>query len=207
MLHLFLLETEKASFDFASLLSKEELFRAEKMRNEKRKKEFILSHSLLRLLRRKILNFENEEISYSEYGKPTLTNSNFDFSISHADGLIAVVISDEPHVRVGVDVQKRFSNIKSEKQIEERFLKNKDALISRESDLNIISKIYTEDGDMPITLKEKDKVDFLNFWTRAEAILKMSGVGFSAIGDIENIKAKVKSFEFFDYTVSVATDK
>jgi hypothetical protein len=106
-----------------------------------------------------------------------------------------------------VDIQKSFSNLKSEKRIEERFLKNKDALILRESDIQLISAIYTDGGAVPISLEKKENMDFLYFWTRAEAILKMSGVGFSLIEDIQNIKAKVRTFNFLDYTVSVATDK
>ena len=159
------------------------------------------------MIRREILGFENEEMFYNEYGKPSLTHLEFDFSISHTEGFVALLISDIPNVKIGVDIQKKFSNIKAEKRVEERFLKNKEFLLLKSGEIDLTARVYSNGKLDTVELAEKKKEDFLYFWTRLEAILKMSGEGFSKLGDIHTVKAWVKSYEFFDYTVSVAIEK
>ena len=207
MLYLILADIDGLDFDGEKLLSSNELSYLSTVKLEKRKKEFIASHSLLRMIRREILGFENEEMFYNEYGKPSLTHLEFDFSISHTEGFVALLISDIPNVKIGVDIQKKFSNIKAEKRVEERFLKNKEFLLLKSGEIDLTARVYSNGKLDTVELAEKKKEDFLYFWTRLEAILKMSGEGFSKLGDIHTVKAWVKSYEFFDYTVSVAIEK
>ncbi len=65
---------------------------------EKRKKEFCITHLLLREL-----VDEDERIIKDEYGKPMLVHHEFAISISHADLYSAILLSE--HLECGVDVE------------------------------------------------------------------------------------------------------
>lgn len=93
--------TEKATF--------------EKIKNEKRKKEFLA----VRILLKKILN-NKTEIGYGNNGKPKLINSRLNISISHSANLAVVLLSEKT---AGIDVENIQRNIAS---VARRFLSEKE---------------------------------------------------------------------------------
>lgn len=91
-------------------------------------------------------------ITFNEYGKP-LCDFCF-FSISHSDGHVVCVLSDEP---VGVDIQK-LSNIKPREKYK-FFNEKENCYVNQNSDL----------------LSKK----FIEIFTKKEAAVKMSGLSIS----------------------------
>ena len=95
------------SFVFSST-EKEEF---EKIRSDKRKKEYIASRLILQeLLNKKI------EIEYLITGKPILKNTQLHISISHSENIVVVIVSNH---KIGIDVEILNRNID---QVARRFL-------------------------------------------------------------------------------------
>jgi len=67
-----------------------------KLKNNKRKLEYVCTRLLLKEFER------NLKISYNKYGAPIL-NNNKCISISHSNNLVAIIISDK---KVGIDIEK-----------------------------------------------------------------------------------------------------
>ena len=80
-------------------LSPERKNEALAFKNKKRQREFLS----VRLLADKLLGYKCE-ISYLDSGKPFLSNSSYNISISHTDGYAAVIL--HPHKEVAVDIEK-----------------------------------------------------------------------------------------------------
>ncbi len=86
-----------------------------KIKNEKRKTEFLTT----RLLLQKLLH-KKAEIEYLQSGKPLLKNSNFNISISHSADFVAVIISEK---KIGIDIESINRNIS---RIADKFLSKKE---------------------------------------------------------------------------------
>jgi phosphopantetheinyl transferase len=84
--------------DLAPHIGKSEKMSFEKIKNEKRKKEWLGARILLREIIGKYT-----QIFYDQKGKP-FVNENFFVSVSHTDTLIAVLVSKNPEL--GVDIEK-----------------------------------------------------------------------------------------------------
>ncbi len=87
----------------------------DKIKVERRKKEYIAT----RILLTEILN-KKPEIFYIESGKPLLKNSSKNLSISHSTEYVVVLISEN---KIGIDVENTQRNIK---KIANRFLCNEE---------------------------------------------------------------------------------
>lgn len=83
----------------------------DKIKVERRKKEYIATRLLL-----KGLIDKKPKISYLESGKPVLKNSHENISISHSSEFIVILISEK---NIGIDVENTHRNIK---KIANRFL-------------------------------------------------------------------------------------
>ncbi len=75
----------------------------DKIKNEKRKKEYLA----VRLLLQQLVN-KKCEIEYLKSGKPQLKNNNRNISISHSANFVAVILSSQ---KVGIDIENSSRNI------------------------------------------------------------------------------------------------
>ena len=135
------------------------------------------------------------------------------FNISHDSSLIAVAMSDS--AEVGIDIQSIGENMCSREKIEQRLffaLRESDFYFSRagaDEDLGDVKiKRYRIEKDseqclikpdVQISLFSSDEVDladadmeFLFSWTNLEALMKMSGEGFSAVNKITQLLSRAK---------------
>jgi 4'-phosphopantetheinyl transferase len=94
-----------------------------------------------------------DNLRYTEFGRPFL-RGNLDFNISHSAGCVAVAIAKE--LKIGIDVE---------------------AIRPMEIDnfLNVIPRIHME----AIISSPHPQKAFLEYWTKAESILKAIGGGLS----------------------------
>ncbi len=79
-------------------LNEMDLDKVNNFKLESRKQEFLAA----RILIREVLNI-NPEIKYLSSGKPVLTNSHYNLSISHTKGYAAIVLSEDE--KAGVDIE------------------------------------------------------------------------------------------------------
>jgi phosphopantetheinyl transferase len=184
--------------------------------NEKTKKERISAYTSLFFSLYTIFNVKPNEILRTEFSKPYIREKVF-FSISHADELTVVSISDV--TEIGVDIQGLISEERGRK-IEDRFLSDFEYLeenfdvsylyltVDGEGKLRFLP--LTEDFDMSIingaykqtqnncetieneilTLSEDENLDLTHYtkiWTAAEAMSKLHGGGLSDFKRINEI--------------------
>lgn len=112
-------------------LSKEELSQLSKLKNPKRRIEFLAS----RILLQQLLN-QNIEIKYLSNGKPILISPDYYFSLSHSKDFVAVIISQ--HKEVGIDIEQMRSNMET---LKEKFLSEKELKTINTSD-NFLLHLY-----------------------------------------------------------------
>lgn len=124
-------------------LSRSDKSKFEKITHQQKQKQFLATRLLINEFA------PNIKVEYKETGKPYLSNSNENISISHSHDLISVIISPKP---CGIDIEKI-----SEKpwRLQERFL-NKDELF----------KLRQNSNHETATL----------FWSAKEAVYKMAGI-------------------------------
>lgn len=108
---------------------------------ERRKKEFLAS----RILTEQLLG-KNQEIIYTNSGKPSLKNSNSNISISHSSDFACVFISDK---NIGIDVEQTTRIID---KVAKRFLHPKEQEF--------------------ISMLEQQQEAKILFWAAKEAIFK-----------------------------------
>lgn len=146
---------------FVHLLSKEEKSRAERLKSKSIADNQIISRGILRILLGKYLNMLPEKISFGtgQFGKPYLiTNSDspISFNLAHSGNLVLFAFGNVKEI--GIDVEK-----------------NEEA-----RDFAGISSIVFSPDEQVYLSKSMDPVsDFYLLWTLKEAILKVSGHGFS----------------------------
>ena len=112
-------------------LSKKESSQLDKLKNQKRRIEFLAS----RILLQQLLN-QNIEIEYLSNGKPILISPNYNLSLSHSKDFAAVIISQNKEV--GIDIEKMRSNMET---LKEKFLSEKELKTIKTSD-NFLLHLY-----------------------------------------------------------------
>lgn len=168
---------------FHHFLSADERERSAKLKVEVKKKQFMLSRSLLRKILSNITEKNHNEIKfyYGNHNKPYIkekhNNKMIEFNISHSDQYILIGLS--LHNKVGVDIEKVNKEIDFE-SLSKRFFSKKE-------------KEYIKGID------PENKPDaFFTIWTRKEAFIKATGKGiaygldtFSVITD-EQLKSRIE---------------
>ncbi len=134
-----------------------------------------------------------------ERGKPYFKEKSLSFSISHCEGLVCCAfLEKEEKGEIGVDIERvkkglsdgEYSRLKS---------------ISR--------RFFCESGEMEISneCKEKFAFSFAELWTEKEALIKLTGEGFSAVGKTATLDAEVTAYKASynkeDFIISVAISK
>ena len=147
---------------------------------EKRKIEHSVAYSLLQkmLSSHKITDYE---ISRNENGKPYIDGANIHFSISHTDGLCAVVLSD---TEVGIDCEK----------IDSGFLGRVEKFSKR---------YFTRSEQNEIESSENKLQKFFEIWTRKEAYIKKFGLNASHISKVDTTANEYKTVYHGDYIITI----
>lgn len=191
-IHVFLLDYNLYNYDaFFSYLSEEEIERANKLKIEEKKKQFIITRSLLRKLLSNALNKSATEInfSYGENKKPYIeekyNNKSVEFNISHSCnyGLIAITLETS----IGVDIEKINQEIDFE-SLSNRFFSEKEKL-----ELN--------------HLDDNKKIDaFYRGWVRKESFIKAIGKGIAFGLDRFSVSLNENKFSTVDVELASAEE-
>ena len=210
MLYLGIANAKCVREEFLDLLSPKEKEKLCSIKDRERKREYLCSHCLLRIMRKEIFGFCDGELLYNENGKPYFEGKE-DFSIAHADGLCAVILTDEKNVKVGLDIQKRGICDSRKTRIGERFFKYLPLSNAQNFPEEIKMCFYVLDSypeiKRPAELKFLSEESFEYAWTRLEAFLKMKGTGFSSLKENDVTECKISSYEYSDCKVSVCKSK
>lgn len=146
---------------YQSILSKEEIRRANKFRFDKDRNHFITARGILRQLLANYLQMDPAEVvfHYGSHGKPGLNhNAELRFNLSHSAGV--AILGFVRDYSIGIDLEKIKSNIEFEEIANHFFAK----------------KEITALLGLPI---KKRALGFFNCWTRKEAFIKAKGSGLS----------------------------
>ena len=150
--------------NYYSVLSEDERQRADKLRVEDKKQQYIITRGALRQRLGLLTNIDPKDFvfEYLEHGKPVLANNHqctdIKFNVSHSNDLALIAIAQEQNI--GIDIEK--INCES----------NHQALMTR-----FFSKAeQTEFQTMPDANMARA---FCACWTRKEAFIKAVGDGVS----------------------------
>jgi 4'-phosphopantetheinyl transferase len=147
------------------LLSVDERVRANRFMFERHRRQYIFAHAMLRLaLSQAAPNVAPSDWSFSagRYGRPFVASPNtstaLHFSLSHADGCVACVVSG--HETVGVDVE---------------------TVSRRVAPLSTAQRFFApEEVEALRELPEPAAIErFFDYWTLKEAYLKARGFGLN----------------------------
>lgn len=145
-----------------SLLSPEEMARADRFRFDRHRRRYQIAHGAIRIILGKALNAlpQSIRLDYSERGKPFLSPhcqlQGLQFNLSHSEDLAIVGISRDRLIGVDVEYQREMDNLES---LVKRFF-------SREE------YAYFQQVPPP----EQQQL-FFQLWTAKEAYLKATGEG------------------------------
>ena len=150
---------------FSSLLSAEELARAQRFKFEIHRNRFIISHGFKRSVLAKYLSIEPARIQYQrgDKGKPSLVEADYDrqaltFNLSHTQDITLLAVTSD--IEVGIDIE----------------------YMDRKTDWSAICQRFftvAEQQALFSLTKEKQKSAFFQLWTRKEAYMKVLGSGLS----------------------------
>ena len=146
-----------------SILSKEELDRAEKFKLPEPKRTYLHCRYALRILLGYYLNMEPEhlEFAYNPFGKPFLRTNNqqnaIHFNLSHCKNVGSIVITKNS--AVGVDVEKMDSSL-----------------------LELVNTFMArEEIESFNSFRTNKEIILYHLWVQKEAILKAKGTGMQAL--------------------------
>lgn len=161
--HVWCANLESAADQLAAMqdtLTIAEDTRAGRFRFWRHQRRFIACRGILRLLLGRYLDIFPKDIviSYSEYGKPHLTNNKIQFNVSHSKetALYAFCLAGD----IGIDLEK-IRPINDAEGIAARFFSTAE---------------YARFQDLPV---EQRNEAFFSCWTRKEAFIKAVGEGLS----------------------------
>jgi 4'-phosphopantetheinyl transferase len=146
---------------FTPLLSEFEIGCAERQMNKTVAHQKIISRGILRILLGNYLGLDPKELLFeaSPYGKPFLSNPikpEISFNLSHSGDLLLIALSKDK--QIGIDVER------IDEQIDFRSLSH---------------MIFLDEEQLALSCSTNPIHDFYVLWTAREAILKLTGLGFS----------------------------
>lgn len=151
------------------MLSPDEASRADRLLDRNKAAEFVVARSRLRQILANYLNIQATELvfAYGPAGKPQLhagLGSNLTFNLSHSGewALLAVAAGTE----IGVDLERIDPDLDFRAVAGKFFTPNEKALLAHCSEA-------------------RRRRGFYRIWTRKEARLKRSGLGFTKVADHE----------------------
>lgn len=169
-----------------SLLSPDEVKRAERLRFAVHKERFIIARGLLR----KILGLYVDtppvdiQFNYGKHGKPYLVNQPIQFNVSHSHDMAVYALTMRHEI--GIDIEKVENHFKMD--IAERFFNKEEFL----------ELMHLPEVERPQA--------FYRMWAHKEAIIKLLGLGLYAnISENHNNPYLVHSFTIHpDYEAAFA---
>ncbi|MDX2481762.1 MAG: 4'-phosphopantetheinyl transferase superfamily protein [Desulfuromusa sp.] len=198
-LHLwrFNLDCHEHEFDILlALLTQDEIRRADRLLDLKKKKQFIVARARLRQILANYLKINpcHIKLQYNHHGKPSLAESHhslLSFNLSHSRnwGILAIVNK----FAVGIDIERIEQGLNFAQFADQFFAENEKIQLAQ----------------YPV---ERQRRGFYRIWTQKEAMLKAEGAGFQKIllSD-EHSKTKKWHLTAFpiapDYVCSIATKK
>ena len=178
-------------------------------KNNKTREERLTAYTLLSASLEKFCGINDWNIEKNAYGKPILVTkgkeNNLYINISHSEGVVAVVLSDEGEV--GVDLQSEIPP-GTEDRLKKRFF----AFDIRTAD-NFTPAYFFFDRECNFTelaINPIEKISFTDKWSLSEAVMKCDGRGFSSLPELEKLQREmditVKRFSLdkVNYSLSVA---
>lgn len=158
-IHIWLLDVNDFSEDYYQslfqLLSETEVQKANRFHFEKDKKLYVFGKAVTKILAGKYLNTENDKIEFGagKFKKPFIKgfHNQLQFNISHS-GTKLLIAFRFGSLAIGVDIEKMNLAFDFQSIVDNYFSKNEQALIT-------------------------EPKKFYEFWTRKEALLKVTGVG------------------------------
>ena len=124
------------------------------------------------------------EFTYNEFGKPVLSGTNINFSLSHCNNSVVCAISNH---KIGVDIE-------SVQPYNEKLAR----------------RFCTEAEFSTLEHSENRDIEYIKLWTAKEAISKYEGVGISlSFSKIDSSKYNLFSKEYLSegFVLSVCTDR
>ena len=120
------------------------------LKKKTNKQDQIRSYLAYCLLNKTLAEFTDESLdslAFSNYGKPFLSDSSWEFSLSHSHNLIGLALSDQG--KIGLDIQYKQQKIPDFSQLQ----------------------------GMPEMLVDSTPARFFDYWTLAESCAKADGRG------------------------------
>jgi len=156
-----------------TLLSDDELARANRYRFPRDRRRFIMARGCLRVILGSYLAVPPQSVQflYNTHGKPSLSdlhNTTIEFNLSHTDEIALLAVTNG--VRVGIDIESGEA-LTDCRSLAERFFHSSEA------------------AELATLPEDGYKQAFLNVWTRKEALMKAIGEGL-AIG-LEDVVVSV----------------
>lgn len=143
------------------ILAADEILRSDRLLDDTKRKQFIVTRAYLRLILSRYLQTTPETLlfKYNEHGKPHLAipQENLFFNLSHSSDYAVLALS---HIEnTGVDVEKTESTINYR---------------------GIVDRFFTPDerSTLDQVPEARQRRCFYRLWTRKEAVLKAIGTGF-----------------------------
>ncbi|WP_321391488.1 4'-phosphopantetheinyl transferase superfamily protein [uncultured Desulfuromusa sp.] len=185
-LHLwrFKLASEKEpDTDCEIMLSTEELLRADRLLDQRKRNQFIRARAYLKSILGKYLHVKPDQVQfqYNAYGKPSLSErhqSSLIFNLSHSGDWGVLAVCGE--MAVGVDVEKIDPEIRFSLLGENYFNEREKLLL----------KLYST---------PRKRRGFYRLWTQKEALLKLLGTGFRI-----NNQNDVKFLQYTSFPLTAA---
>ena len=134
---------------------------------------------------------------FTDEGRPSFKNDDFDLSVSHSDGICVAAVADN-RMRIGIDVE----------EVNERNVKTAESVLSRLINFSIPNGYtddiralkFTKNGVSPsgIFCGKPDGYDekVMVGWTALESALKCHGGGFSALKEATEVFRKIRQTSF-----------
>ena len=174
--------SEETLQTFISLLSEDEIGKANRYKFPHHRNRYQVVHGILRIILGRYLKLDPTQVNftYSDRGKPYLADTgnpqNLQFNLSHSENLAIVGISRD--ARIGVDVE-QLRSMENVLQLTERFF--------CPSEYGLLIQANPE---------ERDQL-FFQLWTAKEAYLKATGEGIS--GGLNQIEIGLNPLRFINF--------
>lgn len=161
--HVWAADLDEISFiqEFAPVLSSDETERAARFHFQRDRRNFIAARGLLRTLLARYTKVPaaSLQFNYSENGKPSLAQfPDLNFNLSHSDGLVLYAVGQNREIGIDVESLRPFADME-------------------EIAARCFSKV--EQSDLRSVQQPEQEGKFFRYWTRKEAVLKCTGLGFS----------------------------
>jgi len=186
--HCYLPDLFSKETELFSLLSPDEIERANRFKFEIHRQRFIVARATLRQLLFKYIGIPAKDIlfSYGEHGKPFIENHPIYFNVSHSHdrAIFAFTLDQE----IGIDIEK----------VENTF---------KES----VAKRFFSEQEFSDLKKMADPIqNFYQIWAKKEAVIKLFGKGlfmplenFSVSTRKQDEKIQIESSEIYIKTIDV----